>query len=489
MTAVSRKCLLWFHNSSSVCGGIKYARSQLFSVHRSLIKMSSTDAEDLGSPRPVIGVCQLTCTADKNKNLETSSALIRRAKARGAQMVFLPEACDYIGESKQQSMDMAESIQGEIINHYKKLAKDLDVWLSIGGFHEKGPENTEKNRVYNTHVVINSHGVIEDTYSKTHMFDLDIPGKVRLCESDYTIPGSKITPPVATPVGKVGMAICYDMRFPELSQALTQLGAEILTYPSAFTVPTGMAHWEVLLRNRAIECQCYVVAAAQAGRHNDKRSSYGHSMVIDPWGTVIAECPEGIGVVTAEIDLKYLEKVRTQMPVQQHHRHDLYGKLSLHTRVPIDSQEKYEFGHVKILNSFVFYRTALSYAFVNIKPVVPGHVLVSSIRPAPRFSDLTPAEVSDLFRVTQVISKVIEGHFGATSTTISVQDGPEAGQTVEHVHVHILPRKVGDFSENDDIYMALEKHDQNLEEERRLGKLRSEADMTREADHLRKYFY
>lgn len=488
MTAVSRQCLLWLHQSSIGSGGIKYVRSHLISVHRCIIKMASTSTEDLSSPRPVIGVCQLTCTADKKKNLETSLALIRRAKARGAQMVFLPEACDYIGESKQQSMDMAESIQGEIINEYKKLAKDLDVWLSVGGFHEKGPENAEKPRVYNTHVVINSQGVIEDTYSKTHMFDLDIPGKVRLCESDYTVPGPRIAPPVATPVGKVGMAICYDMRFPQLSQALTQLGAEILTYPSAFTVPTGMAHWEVLLRNRAIECQCYVVAAAQTGRHNDKRTSYGHSMVIDPWGTVIAECPEGIGVITAEIDLKYLAQVRTQMPVQEHHRQDLYGELSLHTRVPIDSQEVYQFGHVKVQNSCVFYRTALSYAFVNIKPVVPGHILVASLRPAPRFTDLTPAELSDLFKVTQVIAKVIEGHFGGTSTTISIQDGPEAGQTVEHVHVHILPRKLGDFSENDDIYMALEKHDKNLEEERQLGKLRSEADMKREADELRKYF-
>lgn len=488
MNIVSKSYLVTITKTLLNAGRHKYARSQLFSVDRYLIKMASNDTWDLRRPRPVIGVCQLTCTADKKRNLEVSSALIHRAKARGAQMVFLPEACDYIGESKQQSMEMAESLQGEIITAYRKLAKDLDIWLSVGGFHQKGPPNTEKNRVYNTHVIINSQGVIEDTYSKTHMFDLDIPGKVRLCESDYTIPGDRIAPPVTTPVGKVGMAICYDMRFPELSQALTGMGAEILTYPSAFTVPTGMAHWEVLLRNRAIECQCYVVAAAQTGRHNDKRSSYGHTMVIDPWGTVIVESPEGEGVITAEIDLKYLEKVRTQMPVQQHRRHDLYGSVSVQNKVAIDSQDSYQFGHVNIKSDFVFYRTALSYAFVNIKPVLPGHVLASPIRPTCRFSDLTPAEVTDIFKVTQVVTKAIEGHYSATSSTVSIQDGPDAGQTVQHFHVHILPRKSGDFSQNDDIYSALENHDKNLEEDRQLGKLRTEEDMRAEAEELRKHF-
>ncbi|KAJ8302149.1 hypothetical protein KUTeg_021136 [Tegillarca granosa] len=232
-------------------------------------------------------------------------------------MVFLPEAADFIGESKKQSNELSESIDGEMINRYKQLAKDQDIWISVGSFHQKDPAG-DSNRVHNTQVIIDSGGNIQETYSKTHLFDLDIKGKVRLCESDYTVPGDRIVPPVTTPVGKVGLAIvsfmlfekslwnrsiwsynnCYDLRFPELSLLLSQQGAEIITYPSAFTQTTGMAHWET-----------YVVAAAQTGKHNDKRSSYGHAMIIDPWGTVIAQCHEGTDVCVAEIDISYLRKI------------------------------------------------------------------------------------------------------------------------------------------------------------------------------------
>ncbi|XP_078061598.1 deaminated glutathione amidase-like [Mustelus asterias] len=148
-------------------------------------------------------------------------------------------------------------------------------------------------------------------------------------ESDFTIPGTGIEPPVSTPIGKLGLAICYDLRFPEISLVLTEAGAEILTFPSAFTVTTGLAHWEPLLRARAIETQCYVVAAAQTGKHNEKRTSYGHSMVVDPWGCVVAECNEGRDICYAEIDLQYLWDIRQDMPVSHHRRKDLYGHLTL----------------------------------------------------------------------------------------------------------------------------------------------------------------
>ncbi|XP_053377502.1 deaminated glutathione amidase-like [Mercenaria mercenaria] len=467
--------------------------SALFRCSRTFIrcftnKMATADINSLSEPCSVIGVCQMTCTGDKSANFQKAKSLVERCKALGAKMVFLPEACDFIADSKQQSMDLAESLQGETIGKYRQLAKELSVWISIGGFHQKPPDLNVK-KLYNTHVMLDDKGNIQGTYCKSHMFDLDIPGKIRLCESDYTLPGNKITPPIETPAGKVALAICYDMRFPEMSLALRNQGAEILTYPSAFTIPTGMAHWHVLLRNRAIESQCYVVAAAQTGWHNEKRSSYGHSLIVDPWGTVLAECGEGEGVCVAEIDLEYLQKVRLQMPLQNHRRTDLYGDIVLHTPVDnIDSWSEYEFGHCKIGSKQVFYRTALSFAFVNLKPVQPGHVLVASIRKVKRFNDLEPAEMSDLFRVVSHVSKVVEKHFKGTSLTLSVQDGPEAGQTVEHVHVHVLPRKAGDFAQNDDVYKELETHDDHLDEDRLHGKVRTVEQMNAEAAQLRAYF-
>ncbi|WAR25084.1 NFT1-like protein [Mya arenaria] len=393
--------------------------------------------------RCVIGVCQMICTSDKDSNFHSAETLIKQCKTLGAQMVFMPEACDYIAESQKQSMAFAEPINGTTISKYKQLARNLSVWISIGGFHQKGLDSVSQ-KLYNTHVILDSEGEVRGVYCKSHMFDLDIPGKIRLCESDYTITGDRICPPVDTPAGRVGMGICYDMRFPEMSVGLRHMGADILTFPSAFTVPTGMAHWHVLLRNRAIENQCYVVAAAQTGKHNEKRSSYGHSLIVDPWGVVIAECSEGEGVCVAEVDLQLLTRVRTQMPILNHRRPDLYGSVMLKGSAPsIDSIPEYEFGQYKIGSRQVFHRTALSYAFVNIKPVVP-------------------AEVSDLFNTTKVVSK--------------------------HVHVHILPRKAGDFAQNDQVYDQLQKHDQNLEEERRAGRLRSEHQMNEEAAQLRKYF-
>jgi predicted amidohydrolase len=182
--------------------------------------------------------------------------------------------------------------------------------------------------VYNTHLVINGDGEIVESYRKLHLFDVHIENGPILMESNTTLAGNRIPTIVDTPVGKLGCATCYDLRFPEYSQRLRQDGAEILAYPSAFTVKTGQAHWEVLLRARAIETQCYVVAAAHAGQHNEKRASYGHAMVVDPWGTIVATCQDNTNEPTlcyASIDLEYLESIRTAMPVSQHRRHNLLG--------------------------------------------------------------------------------------------------------------------------------------------------------------------
>merc|ERR1740123_1679355 len=205
------------------------------------------------------------------------------------------------------------------------------------------------------------------------------------------------------PLGKLGLGVCYDLRFGEFSHSLAHAGAELLSFPSAFTVKTGMAHWELLLRARAIEAQCYVIAAAQTGQHNEKRSSYGHSLIVDPWGTVIAQVGEGVGVATAPIDLDYLASVRRNMPVQQHRRPDLYGDVRIQnemTELPGDDF-LFNFGLVTVPGPAIFLQSPHAVAFVNKKPVVEGQVLVSSRRSVPKLSDLDSEEAADLFKLVQ----------------------------------------------------------------------------------------
>ncbi|XP_076686326.1 ntrilase and fragile histidine triad fusion protein NitFhit [Andrena cerasifolii] len=275
---------------------------------------------------PLIAVCQMTSTNDKEKNLQTVSELAAKAKSRSACIAFLPEACDYLADNKKDTIAMAQPLNGPIVASYKEIARANTIWLSLGGLHEAVPDN--KQCIHNTHILINSEGEIVSTYRKAHLYDMDNKSTgVRLMESDYVIPGESIEPPVSTPVGKLALSICYDVRFPELSLALRNMGAEILTYPSAFVYQTGAAHWEVLLRARAIETQCYVVAAAQTGTHNKKRVSWGHAMIIDPWGTVIAQCSDKTDVAVAEIHLDLLQQIRENMPCENHRRTDLYPEM------------------------------------------------------------------------------------------------------------------------------------------------------------------
>ncbi|XP_069463286.1 deaminated glutathione amidase isoform X2 [Ambystoma mexicanum] len=278
--------------------------------------------------KPLVAVCQMTSTPDKEGNFITCSQLIREAAFRGASMVFLPEAFDYIGRSTEETLNQSETLKGDLIQRYTNLARECRVWLSLGGFHERGSEWETDQRIYNSHLIMDSKGSVVSVYHKTHLFDVELEGRVSLKESKFTIPGSEIPAPVSTPVGKVGLAVCYDLRFPEMSLTQVQKGAEILTFPSAFTLTTGLAHWEVLLRARAIENQCYVIASAQTGSHSERRTSYGHAMVVDPWGSVIAQCQEGTGVCYAEVNLDYLHRIREEMPVSYHRRTDLYGKIA-----------------------------------------------------------------------------------------------------------------------------------------------------------------
>ncbi|XP_076145003.1 deaminated glutathione amidase isoform X1 [Alosa pseudoharengus] len=280
----------------------------------------------MSSSHPVAALCQMTATPDKEANFATGARLVEEAQAAGASMVFLPEGFDYIGSNLKQTLQLSETLSGETITRYSELARKLRVWLSLGGFHERGENWETKKRIYNSHIILNDQGDIVSVYRKGHLFDVELAEKgVSLKESSFTNPGTTLVPPVQTPIGKVGLAVCYDLRFPEHSLALLRHGAEILTYPSAFTVATGIAHWEVLLRARAVETQCYVLAAAQVGPHHPKRSSYGHALAVDPWGTVLSDLgPADSGLSLVEVDLQKLRDTRRDMPVQQHRREAEY---------------------------------------------------------------------------------------------------------------------------------------------------------------------
>lgn len=274
------------------------------------------------APDPVAAVCQMTATPDKRENFSVCQNLVEEAKQKGASMIFLPEGFDYIGSSREETLSLAESLEGETVSRLTQIARKMEVWLSLGGFHERGPNWKTDRRIYNSHIIINNKGDIVSVYRKAHLFDVELPEKgVSLKESAFTIPGPSLIAPIETPIGKVGLGICYDLRFPEISLALQRHGAEILTYPSAFTVATGAAHWEVLLRARAIETQCFVLAAAQVGPHHNKRSSYGHALAVDPWGEVLGDCGgEQPGLIMVDINLEKLRNTRRNMPVQEHRR-------------------------------------------------------------------------------------------------------------------------------------------------------------------------
>ncbi|KAJ5730005.1 uncharacterized protein N7483_004513 [Penicillium malachiteum] len=269
-------------------------------------------------------VGQLCATASIASNLAQCETLIQKAVKAGAKVLFLPEASDYIASSADESLALARSPdQSNFVDALKKAAKLQKIHINVG-IHEVASEQRLKNSL----IWIDDKGVITQNYHKIHLFDVDIKDGPVLKESASVQPGQEIIPPFETPVGRVGLAICFDLRFPEISLALKRQKADIITYPSAFTVPTGKVHWESLLRARAIETQSYVVAAAQGGPHNEKRRSYGHSMIVSPWGEVVAELEEEYEepqIATADIDLDLVARIRREMPLLR--RTDLYPEV------------------------------------------------------------------------------------------------------------------------------------------------------------------
>ncbi len=264
-----------------------------------------------------IAAIQLCSTADLAANLSTCRALSERAASEGARVVVLPECFPFLGQGERDKLAIAEDLDrgGPIVGMLRELSTKRGIWMIGGGMPEVVPGDPD--RTYNTAVVIDPAGAIAARYRKIHLFDIDIPGSV-LKESAATCAGDRRVT-VDIDGAKVGLSICYDVRFPELYRALVKTdGAEILLVPAAFTAHTGAAHWHLLLRARAVEDQAYVIAAAQWGKHNAKRESYGHTLAIDPWGTVIGEQAEGDGVVMATLDGAVVERRRTQMPCLAH---------------------------------------------------------------------------------------------------------------------------------------------------------------------------
>jgi predicted amidohydrolase len=270
------------------------------------------------SGRPsTIAAIQNCAGPDVRSNLETIAALCMGAAGAGAETLVIPEAFAFLGpdEEKQKIVETLPS-GGPILDHCRNLARSTGCDLVLGGFHEK---SDTPGKAYNTCVHLSKAGEIMAMYRKIHMFDVALADGTVLAESARTLPGSSLVT-TELPFGTLGLSICYDVRFPYLYQGLVDQGAIAVTVPSAFTATTGKAHWHVLLRARAIEAQCYVIAPAQHGHNWGKRYSYGHSLIINPWGEIVAELAEGDGFILGTVDPAEVARVRTQLPSLRHRR-------------------------------------------------------------------------------------------------------------------------------------------------------------------------
>jgi predicted amidohydrolase len=252
---------------------------------------------------------------DKAANLVRSERLVKLAAARGAELIALPETFNWRGAPDEEA-GAAESLDGESLTLMRRLARELGVFIVAGSITER-IEGERKS--FNTSVLIAPDGQPLAIYRKIHLFDIDLPGRVRVQESARRLPGADVVC-AATALARIGMTICYDVRFPELYRRLAFAGATVVSLPSAFTFPTGEAHWEVLVRARAVENQLFVVAPAQFGPNVHGFSDYGNSMIVDPWGRVLARAADQEGVVVAPLDLDYLERVRRELPALGHAR-------------------------------------------------------------------------------------------------------------------------------------------------------------------------
>jgi predicted amidohydrolase len=270
-----------------------------------------------------VSCVQFTAGPDPEPNLRVVSDLIRRARDAGSDLIMTPEASNFIESGRRRREKARPEADDPFLAGMRSVARETGAWLLIGSLviDPAGERDAAagETRLANRSFLLDPAGAIIARYDKIHMFDIDLPGGESYRESNAYRPGSD-TVVAETPWGRLGLSVCYDVRFPYLYRALAQAGADFLTVPSVFTVPTGTAHWHVLLRARAIETGCFVFAPAQWGEHTAGRRSYGHSLIVDPWGEVLADAGEGVGVVTASIDLTAVAKARRMVPSLQHDR-------------------------------------------------------------------------------------------------------------------------------------------------------------------------
>jgi predicted amidohydrolase len=263
----------------------------------------------------VAAAVQMLAGDDKQANLKEAERWVRNAAAKGARLVALPEVFIWRG-SKKLERQFAEPIPGPSSMALAELAQELGIYLLAGSILE---EISNSEKAYNTSLLFDPAGKQIACYRKIHLFDVDLADGVSLRESETRAHGQSPAV-VKTELGAMGLTVCYDVRFPELYRKLAEQGADVIFVPSAFTAYTGEAHWATLLRARAIENQTYIIAPDQFGKSAKSFETHGHSMIVDPWGRIIAELPDGPGIVSAEIDLDYLAKIRAELPALKHRR-------------------------------------------------------------------------------------------------------------------------------------------------------------------------
>jgi deaminated glutathione amidase len=264
-----------------------------------------------------VAAVQMNSTEDLEGNLQKARAFIEEAAGRGARLVALPEHFAYLGPEEAQP-PAAQPLKGPLVAEFSSLSRRLGITLLLGSFPEV---DAAGGRPYNVSVLLGPDGGVLAHYRKMHLFDLDLPGGPTYRESLLVQPGAEIVTAAlpGTPF-TAGLAICYDLRFPELFRALTAKGANLFLLPAAFTVTTGRDHWEVLVRARAIENLAYLVAPGQFGRHAQGKRSYGRSLIVDPWGQILAQAPDGEGVIYARLDHERLLSLRRSLPCLEHRR-------------------------------------------------------------------------------------------------------------------------------------------------------------------------
>ena len=263
-----------------------------------------------------VALVQLNATDNVAENVKQCCELIQSVVAQGADFILTPEMTSLMAKNGRQLYATAVTQEHDTaLKAFLARAVSCKTWLLIGSL-----PILEDGRVANRSFLINPEGQIKATYDKIHMFDVDLPDGEQYRESRTYQPG-EVAVKATLPWAELGMTICYDLRFPALHRSLAQAGAEILSIPAAFTKITGEAHWHTLLRARAIENGCFVFAPAQTGRHANGRSTYGHSLIVSPWGEVLADGGEDVGVTLADIDMAEVEKARSKIPSLQHDRH------------------------------------------------------------------------------------------------------------------------------------------------------------------------